>query len=342
MVLGLNRVRYFIVHLPTIVMSHMNDLRAQLTLQNVQYVPEVVLLVALGLGLYTQWSVTQDPVLSFISITALFVFSVSCALRYYCGLQKAGSTVFHLWVGCLIGILAYSDSSAVEYVTTQEAMEALFLTSLVLGVFWHILTRLLKLTDPYPGLLGTATGLEGLGLIIGGMVTGNAAWVLALMTLAFMTHIAALRLKSTPTLLSLAAFITISIMSIFPALSLHPNVYALVCFIGRHALPAILDLYLSGRSMLERWHGVVFTLPRIVRYLSLVGILGLNTMLGVIVGQSTTRHKEWFVVFPLFLAVSAVWLLLHLAYFAACWQLMGKVYYCQSCLVVPHVSRSCL
>ena len=325
MVLGLNRVRYFIVHLPSIVMSQMKDLRARLTLQNVQYVPEVVLLVALGLGLYTQWSLTQDPVISFIAITALFVFAVSCALRYYCNLQKAGSTVFHLWVGCLIGILAYSDSSAVEYVTTQEAMEALFLTSLVLGVFWHILTRLLKLTDPHPGLLGMSAGLEGLGLLIGGMVTGRAAWVLALMTLAFMMHIAALRLKSTPTLLSLAAFIIISIISIFPALSLHPNVYALVCFSGRHALPAILDLYLSGRSMLERWHGVVFTLPRIVRYLSLVWILGLNAVLGVMVGQSTTRHKEWFVVFPLFLAVSAVWLLLHLAYFAACWQLMGKV-----------------
>ena len=325
MVLGLNRVRYLVVHLPTFTMSHMKDLRAQLTLQNVQYVPEVVLLVALGLGLYTQWSMTPDPILSFISITALFVFAVSCALRYYCNLQKAGSALFHVWVGCLIGILAYSDSSAVEYVTTQEAMEALFLTSLVLGVFWHVLTRLLKLTDPHPGLLGMAAALEGVGLLVGGMVTGNAAWVLALMTLAFLTHIAALRLKSGPALLSLAAFIVISIFSIFPALSLRPNVYALVCFSGRHALPAILDLYLSGRSMLERWHEVVFTLPRIVRYLSLVGILGLNTVLGVLVGQSTTQHKEWFVVFPLFLAVAAVWLLLHLAYFAACWQLMGKV-----------------
>ncbi|KAL8563500.1 hypothetical protein ACOMHN_066167 [Nucella lapillus] len=311
-------------------MSHMKDLRAQLTLQNIQYVPEMVLLVALGLGLYTQWSMTQDTVISFISITAMFVFAISCALRYYCNMQKIGSAVFHIWVGCLIGILAYSDNASVEYVTTQEVMEALFLTSLALGVFWHVLARLLKLTDPQPGLVGMAAGLEGTGLLIGGMVTGNAAWVLSLMTLAFMTHVAALRLKSTPTLLSLAAFIIIAIVSIFPALSLKPNVYALVCIAGRHTLPAVLDLYLYSCSMLERWHSVVFTLPRFVRYLSLLGILGLDTVLGILVGQSTMQHKEWFVVFPLFLVVAAFWLLLHLAYFAACWQLMGKVTQCNS------------
>ena len=321
----LNKLKYFIVHLPNFTMSHIKDLRAQLTLENVQYIPEMVLLVALGLGLYTQWSMTKDAVLSFISITAMFVFAVSCALRFYCNMQRAGSAVFHIWVGCLIGILAYSDSPDIEYLTTQEVMEALFLTSLALGAFWHVLMRLLKLTDPDPGLLGIAAGLESLGLLIGGFVTGDSVWVLALMTLAFMTHIAALRLKSTPTLLSLAAFIIITIVAIFPALSLRPNVYALVCIAGRHTLPAILDLYLSHRSMLERWHGVVFTLPRIVRYLSLVGILGLNTVLGVVIGRSTMQHKEWFVVFPLFLAMAAVWLLLHLAFFAACWQLMGKV-----------------
>ncbi|XP_076469499.1 transmembrane protein 168-like [Babylonia areolata] len=308
----------------------MKDLRAQLTVENIQYVPDLVLLVALGLGLYTQWYATQDALLSFVAITAMFVFAISCALRFYCNMHTAGSVVFHLWVGCLIGILAYSDNSLVEFVTTQEVMEAMFLTSLALGVFWHVLTRLLKLTDPHPGLLGTAAGLEGVGLLIGGMITGSAAWVLSLMTLAFMTHVAALRLKSAPAILSLAAFIVISVMCIFPVLSLHPNPYALVCIAGRHTLPAVLDLYLHSSSMLERWHRVVFTLPRLVRYASLLALLGLDTVLGVLVGQSTTQHKEWFVVFPLFLVVAAVWLLLHLAFFAACWQLMGKVTQCNA------------
>jgi hypothetical protein len=46
----------------TVSMSNVKELRARLTLQNIQYVPEVVLLVALGLGLYTQWISTQDMV----------------------------------------------------------------------------------------------------------------------------------------------------------------------------------------------------------------------------------------------------------------------------------------
>ncbi|KAK7476305.1 hypothetical protein BaRGS_00032423 [Batillaria attramentaria] len=330
MVLNFNRLKYCIAHLPEIIMTHVKDLRAQLTLQNVQYIPEVVLLVAIGLGLYTQWSVTQDTVLSFISITALFVFAVSCALRYYCGMQRAGGALFHIWVGCLVGILAFSDSSDVEYITTQEAMEALFLTSLALGACWHILTRLLKLTDPHPGLLGSAAGLEGIGLMVGGMVVGESFPALILMTLAFMTHVAALRLKSTPVLVSLTAFVVVSIMYLFPELSLSPNIYALVCIAGRHTLPAILDLYLLGRSMLERWQMTVFTLPRMVRHLSLLVVLALNIALGIIIGSSTTQHKEWFVVFPLFLAVAVVWLLLHLAFFAACWQLMGKVTACNA------------
>lgn len=312
-------------------MAPVKELRAQLTLQNVQYVPEIVLLVALGLGLYTQWVSTQDLVLSFISISAMFIFAISCALRYYCNLQNAGSAVFHVWVGCLVGILAYTDSSVVEYLTTQEVMEALFLTSLVLGVFWHILSRLVvRLSDQQPQLLGLAAGLEGTGLVIGGIVTGNSAWVLALVTLAFMAHIGALRLKSVPSLISLAALVVICIMCIFPALSLKPNVYILVGMAGRHILPAVLDLYLQNYSMLERWHHLVFKLPCILRYLSLLTIFALDVLLGVLVGLSTTQHKEWFVVFPMYLAMAAVWLLLHLAYFAACWQLMGKVTQCNA------------
>ena len=323
MVLGLNRVRYFIVHLPSIVMSQMKDLRARLTLQNVQYVPEVVLLVALGLGLYTQWSLTQDPVISFIAITALFVFAVSCALRYYCNLQKAGSTVFHLWVGCLIGILAYSDSSAVEYVTTQEAMEARSDQSGFRCVLAH-LTRLLNWLTPTQGFWNVSRAGRSGFAHWWVLVTGRAAWVLALMTLAFMMHIAALRLKSTPTILSLAAFIIISIISIFPALSLHPNVYALVCFTGRHALPAILDLYLSGHSMLNDGTGWCSRCPA-----SCVTCHGGDSGTECSSGSDgwTEHHSAQGMVcrLPLFLAVSAVWLLLHLAYFAACWQLMGKV-----------------
>jgi hypothetical protein len=220
-------------------------------------------------------------VLSIVSLLALFVFSLSCMLRYYCNMQTAGSSVFHIWVGCLVGILAYTDSSAVEYITTQEVMEIMFLTSLVLGVFWHILQRLLKLEDQQPQLLGMAAGLEGVGLLIGGMVTGNAAWVLALVTLAFLTHIGALRLKSVPSLFSLTAFILICIFSIFPALSLKPNVYALVLMAGRHTLPAVLDLYLLNYSMLERWHQIVFAQARIIRYFALLAVLALDVVLGL-------------------------------------------------------------
>lgn len=305
-------------------MTHIKDLRSQITLHNAQYIPQVVLLVAVGLGLYTHWSVAKDRVFSFISITAMFVFALACTLRY-CGMQRFGGAMYHIWVGCLVGMLAYSDNQAVEFVTTLEVMEALFLTSLVLAAFWHILARLLKLTDTHPGLLGMAAGLEGFGFMISGLVSDRGAPALALVTLAFLTHVAALRLKSIPVVPSLVGLIVVAVVFIYPELNLQPNMYALACFAGHHALPATFDLYLLGRSLLERWQEVVFTLPRIVRYLSLLLMMTLNIALGFVVGYSTTHHKEWFVVFPLFLAVSLVWFLLHLAFLAACWQLMGKV-----------------
>lgn len=334
-------------------MASMKDLRAQLTLQNVQYVPEVVLVVAIGLGLYTQWTVTQNLLLSAFALSALFVFAMSCALRYYCGLERLGRALYHIWVGCLVGILAYTDTKDVEFITTQEAMEALFLTSLALAVFWHILSRLLKLADPNPGLLGMAAGCEGVGLMIAGIQTGPAAPALALVTLAFFTHVAALRLRSTPVIASLIGFVTIAVLYIFPQLSLRPNVYALVCLTGHHIIPAVLDLYLCGRTLLERWQTTVFGLHRILRHMMVVLMLSLDLALAIVVGASTMQHKEWFVVFPLFLVAAAAWLLLHLAFFAACWQLMGKVcldfflqfffssifficFVCMVCVSVPH------
>ena len=132
-------------------------------------------------------------------------------------------------------------------------MEATFMTSMVLGWCWNILERLLKLKVNEARLLTISEGLESVGLIIASLVTGVDSVALSLYTLAYIFHISAMRLKSLMGFFSFVAFIFVGIFLFFPALQVKPNIYALTCFVGRHAFQAVIDFYFCGLSMIDRW-----------------------------------------------------------------------------------------
>ncbi|XP_012944586.1 transmembrane protein 168-A [Aplysia californica] len=326
---ALSRIKYFLVHMYASTMAGIKNTNAQTGLVYFRFIPEVVLVVALGLGLYTQWSFTEEFAISLIAILGAFVFAISIALQYYFGMDNLGRALFHVWVGCLIGILAFSDNPSFQYVVTEEVMEATFVTSMVLGWCWNILERLLKLQPVEARLLTISEGLESVGLIIASLVKGVDSVALSLYTLAYIFHISAMRLKSIMGLLSFLAFIFVGIFLFFPALQVKPNIYALTCFVGRHAFQAVIDFYFCGLSMIDRWRAV-FNKSRLMRYLFLFLLFLVELVLVLVVGQSVTKHKEWYIVLPLYMLLGLMWLMFHLMTFLTCWKLMGKVTECNA------------
>ncbi|KAH9496368.1 hypothetical protein Btru_010740 [Bulinus truncatus] len=308
-------------------MAGIKDANTRMAVQYVSFLPDLILVVALGLGLYIQWSMTDNFTVSLIAILGAFVFAISCALQYYFGLNDLGKALFHIWVGCLLGILAFTNHSELQYVTLVEVMEAMFMTSMALGWCWNIFERFLNLQPAEARLLTISEGLESLGLIIASLATGVDSLALSLYTLAYIFHISAMRLKSLMGFVSFIAFIFIGIFLFFPALAVKPNIYALTCFVGRHAFQPIIDFYFCGLSIIDRWRSY-FDKPRIVRYLYVILLFVLELILAIVIGQGTSRHKEWYIVMPLYIVLAVVWLMFHLMFFLTCWKLNGKITEC--------------
>ncbi len=72
-------------------------------------------MVALCLGLYTRWAHSEDLAILIIAFFGLFVFAISCALIYYFSMEEIGFSLSRLWIGCLLGVVSFTDQGFVRY-----------------------------------------------------------------------------------------------------------------------------------------------------------------------------------------------------------------------------------
>ena len=66
------------------------NVKRNLSVRYFGYVSNVVLMVALCLGLYTRWAHSEDLAILVIAFFGLFVFAISCALIYYFSMEEIG------------------------------------------------------------------------------------------------------------------------------------------------------------------------------------------------------------------------------------------------------------
>ncbi|XP_033746705.1 transmembrane protein 168-like [Pecten maximus] len=293
------------------------------------YLPNIILVAALALGLYTQWQYSQNTVILVVAILGLFVFGLSCACQYYFNFESLGRTILHIWLGCILGVIVFSrEQKEIEYIMTQEVMNILFMTSLIVSCFWAITQRVMRLIKHEAKLCESMELLECLGLSIATLITGQQAIPITLFIISVICHLMAIRLKS---IFGLASFIGMIVVSFvfFRDEKLYINIYGLICFVGRHACPPIIDLYFSDLTTLDRWQKF-FNYSRLLRHLCVFFTFIVNVTLAVFIGKQITSHKEWFVVVPIFAVFSLIWLCFHIIYVISCWKLMSKVTECNS------------
>lgn len=76
------------------------------------YLSSVNLMVAVCVGMYARWEVTDEPMILVIFILGLIVMAIASILYYYFSMEQASLSLFHLWCGFLVGLLCFLDSPA--------------------------------------------------------------------------------------------------------------------------------------------------------------------------------------------------------------------------------------
>jgi hypothetical protein len=294
---------------------------------SLRFLSTTILIVALGLGLYTQWQVTENTAILIISLVGLLVFGISCALQFYFHYPYIGQILFHVWLGCILGIIIFSEEKEIQYMMPQEVMNILFITSLCVHCFWTVLERALRMHNHAPSLVPQTEILEEMGFAVSTLITGNDAIAISLMIAAVSCNLVAIRMKSYLGLLNFIGLACLACFVFYNDLNISVNVYGLACFVGRHAFEPIIDLYFSGLSSLERWESF-FRLSKFWRHITVLSVFMLNLVTGGVIGRLSANHKEWFIVVPLFVFFAILWLCFHFLSFITCWKLMNKITDC--------------
>ncbi|XP_010789019.1 transmembrane protein 168-A-like [Notothenia coriiceps] len=234
------------------------------------YLSSFTLLVAVCVGMYVRWEVTEEAMIMVIFILGLVVLGIASILHYYFAMEKASLSLFHLWCGFLLGLLCFFNSTALDSNVKELVTNYLLLASVTMKTIWALTERICSSIRYKPTLLTSSEFLEllGFGIASTAMLLHKSVAIIG-MVVALGALIVDLRMKSLLALPNLVSFALITSLVFFKALGITANPYALGCYLGRQLCEPVLDVYFSGLGPSDRWRPVL-SLGRIWRRLSLL------------------------------------------------------------------------
>ena len=295
-------------------------------------ISNLVLLIGLALGLYIRWKFTSEIIILWISITGLFVYSISLALVYYFSMYNIGNSLFRLYSGCMLGIVAFTAQPSFRHESYEISMNMLLMGSLVIRCLNQLFKRFVKPALKQAVLMDSFDFLEILGMMIASLTTGDESLAISLLVASVAITLVTIRLNSWLGVLNLVFIILITRFFYFPKvlpIDLHINLFALACFVGRISFEPIIDLYFCTLSTLQRWQPIL-SLSSLKRKLLILLVVAIQVSFFSIIARRMPSHKEWLIVVPLFAAFSVVWVSFHLVFLVTCWLLTNKITECWS------------
>lgn len=293
------------------------------------YLSSVNLMVAVCVGMYTRWEVTDEPMILVIFILGLFVLGIASILYYYFSMEKASLSLFHLWFGFLVGLLCFLNSPALDTEVKEQVTNYLLLASVALRTVWSLTERICGCVRYKPTLLTSSEMLELLGFAIAStaLLMHKSLAIMGLVG-ALGSIIVDLRVKSLLALPNLACFSLVTSLLFFQALEITANPWALGCYLGRLLCDPVLDVYFSGLGPSERWLPLL-ALGRVWRRLSLLPLTVLELAFLVLSGLKLGQLELWYLVIPGFCVFSAFWAVCHVVLIVTLWGFHTKLSDCQ-------------
>ncbi|XP_029019308.1 transmembrane protein 168-A [Betta splendens] len=293
------------------------------------YLSSVVLLVAVCVGMYVRWEVTNENMILVIFILGLFVQGIAIILHYYFAMEKASLSLFHLWIGFLLGLLCFLNSPALDSNVKELVANYLLLASVIMKTVWAITERICSSVRYKPSLLTSIELLELLGfgiasttmlLHIAVPITGLAVGLGAL--------IVDLRMKSLLALPNVVTFSLVTSLVFFQALGITANPYALGCYLGRLLCEPLLDVYFSTLGPCERWM-LVLSMGKAWRRLSLLPLCLIEMSFFILAALKLGHLELWYLVIPGFFLFGLFWSICHIILLITIWGFHTKLNECQ-------------
>ncbi|XP_041833607.1 transmembrane protein 168-A isoform X2 [Melanotaenia boesemani] len=289
------------------------------------YLSSINLLVAVCVGMYVRWEVTNEPVILVIFILGLFVLGIASILHYYFAMEKASLSLFHLWCGFLLGLLCFLNSPTLSSNVKELVTNYLLVASLIMKAVWAITERICTSVHHKPVLLISAEWLEllGFGIASTAMLFHKSVAIIGLVV-GLGALIVDLRMKSLLALLNLISFALITSLAFFQALIIPANPYALGCYLGRLLCEPVLDVYFSGLGPSKRWMPVL-SLGNVWRRLSLLPLCLTELAFFVLAALKLGHLELWYLVIPGFCLFGLFWAICHIILLITIWGFHTKL-----------------
>lgn len=310
--------------------KHFNNMwsKTDISTTIVSSIANLILVVGLALGLYTRWLHSGDVAILCIAVAGLFVYSISLALVYYFSLDSIGKSLCRLYIGCMLGVVSFTEHSSFHTEARELTMNMLLVASLVIQCVNKLFMRFVNPPPKDAILVNSLDSLEMLGMSIASLATGSEAVAVTLLVVALAITIATIRLKSFLGVVNLVFIVLITGFFYFPkVLHLSTNPFSLSCFVVRISFEAVIDLYFCTLTTLEMWKPVL-SLSALKRKLLISMVALVQLAFFSTIAKRMPSHKEWFIVVPMFAAFSVIWISFHLVFLVTCWLLTNKITEC--------------
>ncbi|KAM6895370.1 transmembrane protein 168-A [Xenentodon cancila] len=293
------------------------------------YLSSVNLIVAVCVGMYVRWEVTDESMILVIFILGLFVLGIASILRYYFAMQEASVSLYHLWCGFLLGLLCFLNSPTLGSNVKELVANYLLVASVIMKGVWAMTERICTSVHYEPTLLKSAEWLEllGFGIASTSMLLHKSVAIVGLVV-SLGALAVDLRMKSLLALPNLIGFALITSLVFFQALGIPANPYALGCYLGRLLCEPVLDVYFSGVGPSERWMPVL-SLGNMWRRLSLFPLCLTELAFFAFAALKLGHLELWYLVIPGFCLFGLFWAICHVILLITIWGFHTKLSECQ-------------
>uniref|UniRef100_A0A915L8T7 Transmembrane protein 168 n=1 Tax=Romanomermis culicivorax TaxID=13658 RepID=A0A915L8T7_ROMCU len=301
--------------------------------------PDFIICCGVALGLYCRWVHYSSTLVLSVGLCGIFIFSTNLALRYYFSIF-AFNPLFQVWLSASITLIGLLDDFRLS--SPQKYLDNLVDVFFIGGCSTHFLAQFLLIVCRNAGkyskervkIMSINDYCRIVGMISASLTSGsNFLPIFGLISACFV-NLLALKLKSMVAILNMLTLCALSESYIFPHLNLSINPYAIICVLLRLYNKPIVELFfiLSSTSRLERYSSCILSRKFILRLFILLYSLSEATFF-YIYAREIGKHKEWYVVVPIFAAISIFWLLTKLLVLVVLHNLIEKFHQCKLCLM---------
>ncbi|CAB4041180.1 Hypothetical predicted protein [Paramuricea clavata] len=303
----------------------------------IKYISAVAIvsfLVGGFLGIYSRWEHHSSDKSFIIFGVVAAVFLVSAFVLYLLNQQELANAFLNLWIGIIFSVLTFTSVAYDHmFVSAQDlnVVDMLLIGSTCIYCCGTLLDRIHNYGNVEFHLLTIREVLLLVGFTFGSVNISEHCAPMVLLALAVACNLITVHLKSALSLVNVVMTSVLVAMEFFPAIKVQYNPFCLATFAILLSFEAIIDMYFSEYSTVDRWKGFL-TCGKWCRK-SLVVLIFLGECIYVAcAAQVTLSHHRAVVIVPIFFAFLLFWIAGHIVFLVDCWGFLIKLEECSQSL----------